>query len=98
MEVDKENLRSLPNDDLFKIMKKYGINVGPVNISTRSVYEKKLKNYLESIENGQNPAQTKYSNIEQENVQILATKGVITPVGLNELYQFSHGLNIKALR
>ena len=50
MEVDKENLRSLSNDDLFKIMKKYGINVGPVNISVRSVYEKKLKNYLESIE------------------------------------------------
>jgi len=63
MEVDKENLRSLSNDDLFKIMKKYGINVGPVNISTRSVYEKKLKNYLESIENGQNPAQTKYSEL-----------------------------------
>lgn len=54
MEVDKENLRSLSNDDLFKIMKKYGINVGPVNVSTRSVYEKKLKSYLESIENGQN--------------------------------------------
>ncbi len=31
-------------------------------------------------------------------IQILATKGVIAPVGLNELYQFSHGLNIKALR
>jgi len=76
MEVDKENLRSLSNDDLFKIMKKYGINVGPVNISTRSVYEKKLKNYLESIENGQNPAQTKYSNIEQEKVSVLSASSL----------------------
>ncbi len=32
-----------------------------------------------------------------KDIQILATKGVTTPVGLNELYQFSHGLNIKAL-
>lgn len=47
MDIDTATLSSLSNDELFKTMKKCGLNVGPITPSTRSVYEKKLKNYIE---------------------------------------------------
>ena len=43
---NKENLSKLSNDELFKMLKKYGINAGPITTTTRSVYEKKLLNFL----------------------------------------------------
>lgn len=47
MDFDKENIKTLSNDQLFKLIKGYGIPCGPINQSTRSVYEKKLKNFLD---------------------------------------------------
>jgi len=47
MDFDKENIKTLSNDQLFKVFKNYGIPCGPINQSTRSVYEKKLKNFLD---------------------------------------------------
>lgn len=41
-----DNLSTLSNDELFRLLKSSGINAGPITQSTRSVYEKKLKNYL----------------------------------------------------
>jgi len=81
MDVDKENLGRLTNDDLFKIMKKYGISVGPISASTRSVYEKKLKNYLEAIENGQtttSPANTTMpvTITRQQKVDVLSASSI----------------------
>lgn len=47
MEIDRENITSLSDEELFKTLKKCGLNVGPINKSTRSVYEKRLRNYLD---------------------------------------------------
>ena len=41
-----EELNKLTNDELFSVMKKNGLNVGPVMPSTRFLYEKKLINFL----------------------------------------------------
>ena len=35
-------LSDLTNDDIFKLLKKLGVNAGPVEKTTRSIYEKKL--------------------------------------------------------
>ena len=51
MEIDKEKLSQLSNDELFKLLKKNGLNAGPITASTRSVYEKRLKNYYDTKEN-----------------------------------------------
>lgn len=40
---------TLSNDELFKLLKSSGINAGPITPSTRSVYEKKLKNCLNDV-------------------------------------------------
>lgn len=39
----------MSNDELFKLLKSSGINAGPITPSTRSVYEKKLKNCLNDL-------------------------------------------------
>lgn len=44
-----EDLSTLSNDELFRLLKSSGINAGPITQSTRSVYEKKLKNYLNDV-------------------------------------------------
>ena len=41
-----EELNKLTNDELFSVMKKNGLNAGPVMPSTRFLYEKKLINFL----------------------------------------------------
>ena len=43
-----EDFSTLSNDQLFKLCKKSGINAGPITQTTRSVYEKKLRNCLGS--------------------------------------------------
>ena len=45
--LDKENVNKLTDEQLFKALKTCGLNVGPITGSTRSLYEKRLKNYLE---------------------------------------------------
>ena len=52
MDIAIENIPGLSNDDLFAMMKKAGLNAGPITASTRSVYEKKFRNFLETKENG----------------------------------------------
>jgi len=44
---DKENLHKLTDDQLFKELKKCGLTAGPITSTTRSIYEKRLKSYLE---------------------------------------------------
>ena len=41
-----EELNKLTNDELFSVMKKNGLNAGPVMQTTRFLYEKKLINFL----------------------------------------------------
>lgn len=41
-----EDLSKLTNEELFKMLKKSGINAGPITPTTRSVYEKKMRNHL----------------------------------------------------
>jgi hypothetical protein len=61
MEIDKENIDKLSNEDLFKFSKQYGLNVGPITSTTRHLYEKRLKKHLESIENNSGQATAKQS-------------------------------------
>ena len=48
MELNKEYIRSLSNEDLFQILKSYDNSICPVIPSTRSVYENKLIKMFES--------------------------------------------------
>lgn len=41
-----EDLSKLSNEELFKMLKRSGINAGPITPTTRSVYEKKMRNHL----------------------------------------------------
>jgi hypothetical protein len=45
---DKENIGNLTDDELRATLKQIGITPGPIMASTRKVYEKKLKNFLET--------------------------------------------------
>jgi hypothetical protein len=48
MSIDKENIDKLSDEELRSTLKQCGINPGPIMASTRKVYEKKLKNFLET--------------------------------------------------
>lgn len=48
MNVDKNNLDKLTDDELFKALKEVGLNVGPITSTTRSIYERRLKNFLDA--------------------------------------------------
>ncbi len=48
IEISKENIGGLNDEQLFKVMKSYGLNVGPITSTTRHLYEKKLRNYLDN--------------------------------------------------
>ena len=48
MSLNKEVVRSLSNEDLMQIFKLYGVSVGPINNSTRSVYDKKIIKMFEN--------------------------------------------------
>ncbi|RNA21216.1 lamina-associated polypeptide isoforms beta gamma isoform X1 [Brachionus plicatilis] len=41
-----ENIGKLSNDELFRELKKRGVNVGPVSPTTRKIYEKKLESLI----------------------------------------------------
>ena len=45
--IDKENLHKLTGDQHFKELKNCGLSPGPITSTTRSIYEKRLKAYLE---------------------------------------------------
>jgi hypothetical protein len=49
MQIDKENLGRLSDQDLFKALKLYNINAGPVTATTRTLYEKKLRNAIDKM-------------------------------------------------
>jgi len=49
MQIDKENLGRLSDQDLFKALKLYNINAGPVTATTRTLYEKKLRNAIDKL-------------------------------------------------
>jgi hypothetical protein len=51
MQIDKENLEKLSNQELFKALKLFNINCGPVTATTRSLLEKKLRNTIEKMDN-----------------------------------------------
>ena len=46
MDFDKTNIENLTNDELFKLFKKNGLMCGPINQTTRSVYSKKIKKFI----------------------------------------------------
>jgi len=48
IEISKENIGSLSDEQLFKVMKRNGLNVGPITSTTRHLYEKKLRNHLDN--------------------------------------------------
>jgi hypothetical protein len=54
MQVDKENLGRLSDQELFKALKLYGVTAGPVTATTRTLYEKKLRNAMEKLLNADN--------------------------------------------
>lgn len=45
--IDKDNIGKLTDDELFKTLKELGLSVGPITSTTRSLYERRLKNHLE---------------------------------------------------
>lgn len=47
MELNIEDVSQLTDQQLFATMKKCGLNVGPITGTTRSLYERKLRNFLD---------------------------------------------------
>lgn len=71
--IDKNNLNRLSDDELFQALKKCGLNAGPITGTTRTLYEKRLKNFLES-----NPARTTTTKVNEPPAQpSTSTKPVI---------------------
>ena len=48
IEVSRENIKEISDDILFKKLRLYNLNPGPIMPSTRALYEKKLLNFLEN--------------------------------------------------
>lgn len=48
IEVNRENIKQISDDVLFKKLKVCNLNPGPIMPSTRGIYEKKLLNFLEN--------------------------------------------------
>jgi len=66
-----EDLSVLSNEEIFKLCKSSGINAGPITATTRSVYEKKLKNYLNEINNESVTTVPNSTKIESEPIDVL---------------------------
>lgn len=49
LQIDRDNLNRLSDQELFKALKQYGLNAGPVTATTRSLYEKKLRNAMDKL-------------------------------------------------
>lgn len=48
MSIDVNNIDKLSDEELFKALKDSGLNVGPITSTTRSLYERRLKNHIEA--------------------------------------------------
>jgi hypothetical protein len=48
MEIDNSTISTLTDDQLFKALKSHGLPAGPITGTTRTIYEKRLRNYLEN--------------------------------------------------
>jgi hypothetical protein len=70
--IDKNNLNRLSDDELFQALKKCGLNAGPITGTTRTLYEKRLKNFLET-----NPGRTTTKANEPPAQPSTSTKPVI---------------------
>jgi len=73
MELNKEYIRSLSNEDLFQILKSYDNSIGPVIPSTRSVYENKLIKMFENkvlLKIKQQSSAQSTNNLEASNKKI----------------------------
>ena len=47
MNIDKDNIDKLTDEELFKALRESGLTVGPITPTTRSLYERRLKNFIE---------------------------------------------------
>lgn len=74
---DPVNISSFTNEELFKYLKKCGINAGPITTTTRSVYEKKLRNHLNI--NKEQPNENQVTNLKA-NLEIFETEKKKEPV------------------
>lgn len=52
MTTSIDQVEKLSDEELFKTLKGHGLNVGPITPTTRSLYEKRLKTFLESQSGG----------------------------------------------
>lgn len=46
--IDRDNVEKLTDEELFKALKECGFNVGPITPTTKSLYQRRLKNHLEN--------------------------------------------------
>ena len=94
MLIEKENLGRLSNDELFKALKGYGIQPGPITTTTRFLYEKKLR---AAIEKG--GATVKLQNTELSPTrQSTATPSPVKVASLVENNQPSSGYKMTTRR
>ena len=55
MSTSTENIRleELSNQEIHSLLRKYNLQVGPVTNTTRSIYEKRLKNLFDEMSSAQ---------------------------------------------
>jgi hypothetical protein len=62
MNLDSGNIDKLSDDELFKALKDCGLNVGPITSTTRTLYERRLKSYLDQQQQQQPQSSTTESS------------------------------------
>ncbi|XP_056414042.1 LEM domain-containing protein 1 isoform X4 [Hyla sarda] len=69
---DEMELKSLSDSELKEQLKKHGVNPGPILPTTRTIYEKKLRQLLEEKQLKENGGgqEDQYSDSEDEGVQV----------------------------
>ena len=79
VQIDKENVSNLTDDELFKTLKQCGINAGPITGTTRRIYERKLKTFLETgVLNNTTLNNTTLNNTTVNNTTVNTSKTTAT--------------------
>lgn len=96
--LDIESISSLSDDDLFKNLKKNGLKCGPITSTTRFLYEKRLKEFIDPslIEKLKENELNDQQAVPEQNNEITPIKEVIETVSLkSEEFKYQEPVETK---
>jgi len=71
MQIDRDNFDKLSDQELFKALKLFNINSGPVTHTTRSLYEKKLRSLMK---NTHIPSSSSSKTVSAQQINIIESE------------------------